>query len=504
MLLSMYQLQQKQMMLTPKTIIQDRYEIKALPGQGGFGAVYLVRDRRVKQNLFALKEVINPDKHERERFIFEGELLKRLDHRALPHVYRVFENDKLRRVYMLMDYVKGRNLKALRAELSNQRFSLFLALTIMAPIVDALIYLHHQDPPVVHRDVKPANIIVPVGANEAVLVDFGSAKEYVADETTNVIRHGSPGYAALEQYGIGTTPRTDIYGLGATFYTLLTGTIPIDSIVRAAGSMGTDPLKPVHLLAPAVPIPVSEAIQRAMSLSSNDRFETIEDFWQVLQAYATPRPVQIPRVTKADTPQPLIPSEQDTENERPAFLQRLRDVPRPGRPAALLFILLALVLTVTAVIGFLFLIGNYNSNHPSALHNSTPASLSRSTVTSTAVSSPATLTPGPIYPSVTTSYAGRIVDLLSKETTPMFLNQIHQKQGHISGIFQGLGLVGSFTGTVTPAAHVLFTVEVPTEKMTLSFDGDIKIGGDIVGTFSVLNQGHFTGESGIWNIASNS
>jgi hypothetical protein len=86
----------------------------------------------------------------------------------------------------------------------------------------------------------------------------------------------------------------------------------------------------------------------------------------------------------------------------------------------------------------------------------------------------------------------------------MFLNQIHQRQGHISGIFQGLGLVGSFTGTVTPAAHVLFTVEVPTEKMTLSFDGDIKIGGDIVGTFSVLNQGHFTGESGIWNIASNS
>ena len=500
----MHELQQRQITLSPKTVIQDRYMIEGLLGQGGFGAVYLVRDRRVKQNLFALKEIINPDKHDRERFIFEGEILKRLDHRALTRVYRVFEDDKLRRVYILMDYIRGRNLKDLLAEQPGRRFPLPLVLAIMAPIVDALIYLHHQDPPIVHRDVKPANIIVPVGANEAVLVDFGSAKEYVADGTTNVIRHGSPGYAALEQYGIGTTPSTDIYGLGATFYTLLTGTVPIDSIVRAAGSMGTDPLKPVHLLAPAVPIPVSEAIQRAMSLSSNDRFETIEDFWQVLRSYVPPGPVQMPRVTKADTPQPFIPPQQDSEYEGPIFLRRLRDGPRPGKPAALLFILLALLLTVTVVIGLLFLTGSYNSSHPSALHNGTPASPSRSAVTPTAVTSPSTLTPGPIYPPVTTSYAGRIVDLLSKETTPMFLTQIHQRQGHISGIFQGLGLVGSFTGTVTPAGHVVFTVEVPTEKMTISFDGDIKIGGDIVGTFSVLNQGHFTGESGIWNIASNS
>ena len=60
------------------------YRLTQLLGQGGFGAVYLVRDRRVKQNLYALKEVINPDKHDRERFLFEGDLLKRLDHRALP------------------------------------------------------------------------------------------------------------------------------------------------------------------------------------------------------------------------------------------------------------------------------------------------------------------------------------------------------------------------------------------------------------------------------------
>src|SRR6266436_640833 len=276
----MYELQQKQLTLPGGITVRDsfgnRYVIEGLLGQGRAGVVYLVRDRRVKQNLYALKEVINPDKHDRERFIFEGELLKRLDHPALPRVYRVFERDKLKRVYMLMDYIRGKNLEGLRAEQAEQRFSLPIALAIMAPIVDALIYLHHRDPPVVHRDVKPANIIVPVGADAAVLVDFGSAKEYVPDDITTAIRHRSPGYAALEQYGGGTTPRTDIYGLGATFYTLLTGTIPIDAITRVtrSKSRGTDPLKPVHLLAPAVPLPVSEAIGRAMALSSEDRFAT--------------------------------------------------------------------------------------------------------------------------------------------------------------------------------------------------------------------------------------
>jgi len=207
-----------------------RYVIEGLLGTGGFGAVYLVRDRRIKQRLFALKESIDPNKRDRERFIFEAEVLKRLNHVALPHVYQVFENEKLKRVYMLMDYIQGRDLEALLKEQPERCFSLPLVMAIMTPIVDALIYLHGQDPPIVHRDIKPANIIVPAKGGEAVLVDFGIAKEYILDNTTTAIRHGSPGYAAPEQYGSGTNPRTDIYGLGATFYTLLTGTVPIDAI----------------------------------------------------------------------------------------------------------------------------------------------------------------------------------------------------------------------------------------------------------------------------------
>src|SRR5258708_13864366 len=157
---------------------------------------------------------------------------------------------------MVIDCVEGQDLEVLLAEEHGGRFALPLVLALMKPIVDALIYLHGQNPPIVHRDIKPANIIMQTKSGEAVLVDFGLAKEYVVDNTTNVIRHGSPGYAAPEQYGSGTNPRTDIYWLGAPLYTLLTGTVPSDAITRLTGSKRIDPLTPTNLVAPDVPWPV--------------------------------------------------------------------------------------------------------------------------------------------------------------------------------------------------------------------------------------------------------
>ena len=96
------------------SILRERYIVEGLLGKGGFGAVYLVKDVRVQGNLYALKEAINPQRRERERFVFEGELLKHLDHRSLPRVYRIFEDDTNRRAYMLMDFIEGPNLEALR------------------------------------------------------------------------------------------------------------------------------------------------------------------------------------------------------------------------------------------------------------------------------------------------------------------------------------------------------------------------------------------------------
>jgi eukaryotic-like serine/threonine-protein kinase len=492
---------QEQMTLPVGATIQhpdgERYVIESLLGKGGFGAVYLVRNRYVKESLFALKEIIDPNKNDRERFIFEAEVLKRLNHRALPHVYKVFEYEKLKRVYMLMDYIEGQNLDILLKEQPGRRFSLPLVLAVMKPIVDALIYLHSQNPPIVHRDIKPSNIIVSTRGGEAVLVDFGLAKEYIEDNTTTIIRHGSPGYAAPEQYGSGTNPRTDIYGLGATLYTLLTGTIPIDAIARVTGSKGIDPLVPIHLVVPSVSWANAMAIEKAMSISSDDRFNSVEDFWRELNSQ-TPKQQEVTPLLKSQAPAKLqvVPEQQLTHvTTSPPDLQNPAQPPK-SRKNAFLFFFLAAMLTIaigTVLVSF------------ALRHNSTPPpSTSLSTVT------PATTPPSKVttvvstYPDIGPSYAGTVLDLLNNEKTSLFLTQIHQNSGNITGYFKGLGMAGPFTGTVTHTGHLQFTVAVLGGASFLSFDGDIKIGGDITGTFKALNQQRqFTGESGLWNTSSN-
>jgi eukaryotic-like serine/threonine-protein kinase len=468
----------------------ERYVIETLLGEGGSGAVYLVRDQSASQKRFALKEVINPDKHDRERFTFEGQVLWRLEHKALPRVYRVFEDDKLRRVYMLMDYIEGPNLEALQKEQPEQRFPLALALALLAPIVDALTYLHHQDPPIVHRDVKPANIIVPMKGEGAVLVDFGIAKEFVEDKTTNVIRHGSPGYAAPEQYGGGTNPRTDLYGLAATLYTMLTGVIPPDAITRATRSKSLDPLRPVNLLVPGIALEVAGAIERAMSISIDDRFETIEQFWQELQGIPTGE-----WITVAPPMPSLVPRSLPEQNRGKIMtlpLRRERPKREVRRRGILLPVGLALLLCMIGAGVSLLAFASRDSSSPPASHTATP-------VRTPSIAAP-TVNVG-VFPQLATSYAGTILDLLSNQKTPLFLTNIKQSGGTIQGSFQGLGLIGPFKGTVSTSGSVHFTVSVYGGTETLSFEGTIKIGGDIVGTFDALDpNGNKMGESGIWNV----
>ncbi len=303
-------MQELQTKIPRSKAIRDRYIIEDLLGQGGFGAVYKVRDRRVKGNVFALKEVVDPDRHQRESFAFEGEILKRLDHQSLPRVYRVFEDTKHNRVCMLMDYIEGPNLEQLRLQQLDKRFSLPQVLRMMRPIIDAIIYLHAQNPPIIHRDIKPANIIIPISGEGSVLVDFGIAKEYDKDSTTTAIRHCSPGYGAPEQYIRDTSTRTDIYGIAATFYTLLTGEVPIEALYRITRLSGNrpDPLLSVHELVQDVPQDVSDAINCAMAVNSNDRFATVEEFWRILAAHhveneekqVATTPVSTPVVLKGD------------------------------------------------------------------------------------------------------------------------------------------------------------------------------------------------------------
>jgi serine/threonine protein kinase len=301
----------------------------------------------------------------------------------------VFEDDQYNQAYILMDYVEGPNLDVLRKRQPEKRFSLSQVLKIMAPIVDAVAYLHGQVSPVIHRDVKPANIIVPKTGKRTVLVDFGIAKEYHPDSTTTAIRHCSPGYGAPEQYGgLGTDMRTDIYGLGATCYTLLTGTVPVDALHRATrlASREKDPLIPVNELVPAIPSYVADALHRAMSIGIDKRFSTVEEFWQALNVHPTQQLSPETDILPSVQSNLSGVSHQAVENAPPISLQKQEDVPRSKK-----FGVLAIVFALLIIISSGFSLGTSpacwlpGAPRPTSCSGAS-ASPSRSTATRTAPS----------------------------------------------------------------------------------------------------------------------
>ena len=155
-----------------------------------------------------------------------------------------------------------------------------------------------------HRDIKPSNIIIPESGEKAYLIDFGSAKLYAAEETITPDHQYTPGYGAPEQYDAEVTPRSDVYGLGATFYTLLTGKIPVDALkrLRQFNVDSTDPLVPIHQIVPIVPQSIANAVQRAMSLQPEHRYTTVEEFWSALYTETELETISTPAVSSIVTP----------------------------------------------------------------------------------------------------------------------------------------------------------------------------------------------------------
>jgi serine/threonine protein kinase len=501
------------------SIVHDRYVVEKVLGKGGFSAVYLVRDQRVRQNLFALKEVIDPQKRERQRFTFEADLLRRVDHSSLPRVYRVFQDDALNRAYILMDYIEGPNLEVLRRQQTEKRFSVQQVLSIMGPIMKAVGYLHEQKPPIIHRDIKPANIIVPNSGDEAVLVDFGIAKEFDPESTTTAVRHASPGYGSPEHYATGTNPRTDIYSLGATLYSLLTGHVPADAFYRTTqmGSRGTDPLEPIHTYAPTVPHHMAEAIYRAMAVDIDKRFPTVQEFWHALtnepHAPIVPASVvapivllsgaadpQTPVPTPAPLPAPSFPASTTVVNPVPGTNRRNR-----RRISAWLLLVLALLIgTASAAVFLPALLARQTeqvtttpvatASHKPAV-TATPASTSTTKPTTpvpTVTTAPRpTTNPGSGYPALSNQYNGSLHNTGSNTNASMSLNPVQQNGGTIRGNFQvGAPLIGSgtFTGTITTSGAIQFTVTSNQVAEPLLFTGTLRNDGSLSGTYCSLNK----------------
>jgi formylglycine-generating enzyme required for sulfatase activity len=263
-------------MLTRNTLLQERYRVFDKLGHGGMGAVYQALDEHTN-SLVALKETFATTEELRRAFRREAQLLANLQHPALPVVKDYFhEGDG---EFLVMQFIPGNNLAELLA-LTQRAFETEKVLGWADQLLDALEELHSCDPPIIHRDIKPANLkLTPKG--RIILLDFGLAKGATGAMSLSEHAHSlssvagyTPAYAPLEQMrGNGTDPRSDLYSLGATLWTLLTGHKPPDALTRVADKEDgkPDPLRPAHEINPEVPPAVSAALVRAMSLKRHER-----------------------------------------------------------------------------------------------------------------------------------------------------------------------------------------------------------------------------------------
>ena len=285
-------------------VLRGRYKIRRIIGQGGMGSIYLADDLRLEGRLCALKEVEHDRslpmdllQEAREQFLREATVLARLDHPNLPKVsdfFSVGSHD-----YLVMDYVPGKDLRALMLEAKHA--GTFLpeqeVLNWSNQLADALTYLHSQDPPILHRDIKPSNLkLTPSGLVK--LVDFGLVKLLAPGEVTITVLQGQGTalYTPLERYGGDsghTDARTDIYAFGSTLYHLLTNEPPADARERF---LDPESLTPPRQINPGVSTRTERAILWAMSLHPGERPQTIDMFRESLLGSYQPltRPVTRP------------------------------------------------------------------------------------------------------------------------------------------------------------------------------------------------------------------
>lgn len=263
---------------TGQTLHNGRYRIVKLIGQGGFGAVYRAWDLTLKQPV-ALKENLEIGQEAQRQFEREATLMASLRHPNLPRVIDHFIIPGQGQ-YLVMDFVEGQNLEDLLAQ-QGRPFTEQEIMPWFEQVCGALAYLHSLTPPIIHRDIKPQNIII-TPASQAILVDFGISKIYDANSRTTIgAKAVTPGYSPPEQYGGGVTDsRADIYSLGSTLYFLLTNNHPPESVLRVAGNT---PLTPPRQLNTCISSSMEQAILRATDVSTSRRFQSIAELQQSLK-----------------------------------------------------------------------------------------------------------------------------------------------------------------------------------------------------------------------------
>lgn len=263
-------------MLKPGTIIANKYEIIREIGHGGMSIVYLAMDVNLNKQ-WALKEI---DKTTREfqsvdtpRVLLEVEMMKNLDHPSLPRIVDVLDTEYS--LYIIMDYIEGETLSTALDMYGPFKQEEVVKWSLQ--LCDVLNYLHHQNPPIIYRDMKPSNIMLkPEG--DVKVIDFGIARKYNPESNEDTVSLGTKGYAAPEQFsGFGQTDqRTDIYNLGVTIYQLLTGMNPSNPPFT---------IEPITKINNSLSSGLEQIIIKCTRPDPNERYQSVEELSAAIANY---------------------------------------------------------------------------------------------------------------------------------------------------------------------------------------------------------------------------
>lgn len=263
-------------MLEIGSLIDGKYKILNKVGQGGMSVVYLAMNEKANKQ-WAIKEVrkdgVKDFEIVKQGLVVETDLLKKLSHPSLPSIIDVIEGPDT--FLIVMDYIQGNPLSKALEEYGAQPQEYVIEWA--KQLCDVLEYLHTRTPPIIYRDMKPANIMLKPDGNIC-LIDFGTAREFKEKNLADTTCLGTVGYAAPEQFGgMGQTDaRTDIYCLGATLYHLVTGRNPCDPPYE---------ILPIRQVNPALSSGLERIIQKCTQRNPDDRYQSCAELMYALENY---------------------------------------------------------------------------------------------------------------------------------------------------------------------------------------------------------------------------
>src|SRR6266487_3496724 len=274
--------------LRPGTLFAQRYRILDQVGDGGFGVIYKAEDLDQHRRFVAIKQInlsqLSPQQMIEATDSFNREVgcLSQLKHDHIPRIHDHFTDPD--HWYVVMDYIGGETLEDKLKKVRRGRFSTQQVFDIGIALCDVLGYLHAQRPPIVFRDVKPANIM-QTKTGRLYLIDFGIARHYAPGQSRDTAPLGSPAYAAPEQYGKAqTTIQTDIYGLGATLQTLLTGKDLLEIAISSE--------KQKRNIKKRVPRRLRPLLQQMLERDASQRPQSMQEVKEYLQWFSYKLPMQ--------------------------------------------------------------------------------------------------------------------------------------------------------------------------------------------------------------------